>query len=136
MNVPDTEDATSRQLEWFGRRYQDAYRVARTVAGIGGFVKGIGVFIAILGSIISVITFFTAMTVIGQKTVPQEATIFLSLGTFIVFINSLFMGGLVYFLGVLIACNGQTLMASLDVAVNTSPFLPIERKAEVFYKGH
>jgi hypothetical protein len=41
------------------------------------------------------------------------------------------VGLLFYLLGVLVAAQGQTLLASLDSAVNSSPFLTNHQKAEI-----
>ena len=46
-------------------------------------------------------------------------------------ISAAAIGTLTYFLGVVIAAQGQILRATLDSAVNSSPFLEDEQKAKV-----
>jgi len=101
-------------------RYRDAYNVARVIVGIGSFIKGLGIVLAIL---IALGGFIAA----GQTRIEMQA-VFLGLG-------GILWAGIVgvcfYIGGVLISVQGQILKASLDGAVNSSPFLSDEHKAKV-----
>ncbi|MEK6304553.1 MAG: hypothetical protein AABO41_28025 [Acidobacteriota bacterium] len=86
-------------------RYRDAYLVARATATIGKVIKGIGILVVALG--------------LG------------SAGQYLGGIGLLvaLVGGLLYCAGVLVGAQGQVLLASLDTAVNSSPFLTNEDRA-------
>ncbi|SRR6266404_93786 len=93
------------------KRYRDAYLVAKATATIGKVIKGIGILVAVLGVIVAV----------------QSA----SRGTgLVIFLLPAFVGALLYCVGVLVAAQGQILLATLDTAVNSSPFLTNEDKAK------
>lgn len=101
-------------------RYRDAYNVARVIVGIGSFIKGLGIVLAIL---IALGGFIAA-----SQTRIEMQSLFLGLG-------GILWAGIVgvcfYIGGVLISVQGQILKASLDGAVNSSPFLSDEHKAKV-----
>lgn len=88
------------------KRYRDAYLVARATGTIGKVIKGIGILVIAMGLIRA-----------GQST-----------NSISLFIAS--VGALLYCAGVLVAAQGQILLASLDSAVNSSPFLTNEDKAK------
>jgi len=46
-------------------------------------------------------------------------------------LSAVVVGGLFYLLGVLISALGQILEASVDTAINTSPFLSNAHRAEI-----
>lgn len=100
-----------------GERYRDAYRVACALVGIGTTLKGVG----IIGAII--ITLIAAM---ASQAVASAAV---GLLAGLVFGGIWF--GLFFVLGILVSAQGQILRATLDTAVNTSPFLTNEDKARV-----
>jgi hypothetical protein len=106
--------------ESFGamNRYMDAYRVANVVTKFGETIKAIG---AILGTLVVVISVVVAL---------QRDDMHRSMGILGVVIGGI-AGLLIYILGTLIAAQGQILLASLDVAVCTSPFLSDEQRAKV-----
>jgi hypothetical protein len=95
------------------KRYWDAYLVANSVDRIGNVVKGIGV---VIGFIIGI----TVMNM-GQGSNGTAAGIAFGFIVFLVF----------YIFGVFISAQAQVLKATLDGAVNTSPFLTNEQKASV-----
>ncbi|MCK6619082.1 MAG: GlsB/YeaQ/YmgE family stress response membrane protein [Calditrichaceae bacterium] len=95
------------------KRYKDAYLVARTMIAIGAIIKGIGV---ILGSVIAVISFGAA----GQFGSGAMGGIGLVSGIFVAILFFLF--------SILVKAQGQILQASLDSAVNSSPFLSNEQR--------
>lgn len=102
-------------------RYRDGYRAARTNVLLGILIRVLG---ALLGLAVLVI-----LSVLGSSSgdgsrVGLEGLglgLFFGLTTFVVF----------FVLGVLVSSLGQLRSASLDAAVNTSPFLTNEERAEV-----
>lgn len=99
------------------RRYSDAYIVARTVNGFGDSVKALGIAVGVVLGFLA----FAAGTKGGFG-----------------FVVALFGGALavcvatvLYLLGTLIAANAQVLKATLDTAVNSSPFLTNVERARV-----
>ncbi|MEW5974791.1 MAG: hypothetical protein AB1898_03180 [Acidobacteriota bacterium] len=97
-------------------RYRDGYLVARATASIGTTVKFIGIGLGV------VIMFGTS--IIGSRG---------SGGQF--FLAGLLLGAIIavptYVLGVLVSAHAQVLKATLDTAVQTSPFLKKEDMARV-----
>jgi hypothetical protein len=100
-------------------RYKDAYLVARATVGFGGLIKGIGVALATLIMLI--------MIIVSTQTSGDIAFIPLLVGVGV----ASFGGVLIYLLGVLVSAQGQILKASLDSAVNTSPFLSDANRANI-----
>ena len=100
-----------------GRRYQDAYLVARATTAIGVAVKSIGIGLGVLIVI--------AAAIFGSQ--ADRA----GMG----FVGGLVFGAVVaiplYVLGVLVSAHGQVLKATLDTAVHSSPFLKKEDMARV-----
>ncbi|HXT17877.1 MAG TPA: hypothetical protein VN706_19730 [Gemmatimonadaceae bacterium] len=91
------------------RRYSDAYLVARTIVAVGTTVKIIGVVLGILIAVAGLLT--------GQGGVVAAAVI-----------GGVVAGVTLYVTGVLVSSVGQLQQATLDSAVNSSPFLTdIER---------
>lgn len=92
-------------------RYQDAYRVAKSVVVIGNITKFLGFGFGIL-------VFVAALT--------QEPGGLVMLG-------ASFVGALVglgfWVAGVFVAAHGQLLQATLDTAVHSSPFLTNRQRA-------
>lgn len=108
------------EVESLTRRYKDAYGVARFTVTAGGLVKTLGV---ITSGLVGIITLMMAKQLNDQS---QQAALFLA-GAVV----AAFLGGLIFLLGILISAQGQALMASLDSAVNTSPFLGNTEKAQI-----
>lgn len=100
-------------------RYRDAYSVANTITLFGSVIKGVGIVLAIL-------TFITVAT-IGNYMYGGMGTVYIFLG----FIMGATIGTVLYLLGILVSAQGQLLKATLDSAVNTSPFLSNDQKASV-----
>jgi len=105
------------------RRYQDSYTVARTANAFGNLTKTIGLVSAgIIGFIGLILTIIAAAS-------------FDSAGAgFVLFLTVLAFGAIVgtifYILGIVLSALGQNLMATLDTAVNGSPFMTQEQKAQ------
>jgi hypothetical protein len=94
-----------------GRRYADAYTVARTVVGLANTVKILGIVIGSLVALAGLLSAGQAQSSIGAAAALTGVVTGASIGV------SLFV------LGVLLAALGQILRATLDTAVNTSPLL-------------
>jgi hypothetical protein len=101
------------------RRYDDAYLLSRATVAIGNAVKVIGVVLAVL--IVAGIFVFTSQNRGGDSLLPVLVGI----------VPAAIVGMVCYALGTLVAAAGQILRATLDVAVNTSPFLSNELRAEM-----
>ena len=95
------------------KRYKDAYVVGRTIVAFGGIIKTFGL---VLGSIAAVVS-------LAQ--VKQSGEALALAGLFL----SLVAGGVIYGIGILISAQGQILTATLDTAVNGSPFLSDAQRA-------
>lgn len=108
------------------KRYKDAYRVARTTTVIGFLIKSVG---ALLGILIFCGAFALAANqrnVYGVRGSDVQV---------VALIVATIFGGtvwLVFFIwGMLVSAQGQILKASLDGAVNGSPFLTNEQRARI-----
>jgi hypothetical protein len=112
--------AASNQVTSIMRRYQDAYLVARVTDGFGGLIKAIGIIAALLLIVVG------ALVIANGR--PGDAIF--AMGVMIVAFG-IFVGSLFYLLGVLVSAQGQILKASLDGAVNNSPFLTNEHRARI-----
>lgn len=89
-------------------RYKDAYRVGSAVVEFGNLIKWAG---AIVGGIIALVG------------ISQGGAV--ALGAMVLAAIS---GGLFWLLGVIVAAQGQILIATLDTSVSTSPFLSDEQR--------
>jgi hypothetical protein len=98
------------------KRYQDAYLVARAVNGYGIFIKTVAIVAAIL------------LALIGFIISAKESGTAIGFGLIIV---GILVGVLFYLIGILISAQGQILKASLDSAVNSSPFLTDKHRAKI-----
>lgn len=101
-------------------RYRDAYLVARVTDGFGRLIKTIGIVASILLILVGIVLLSNGRG--GDATTAMG-------GAIIAF--GIFVGVLLYLLGVLVSAQGQILKATLDSAVNSSPFLTDEHKATV-----
>lgn len=114
-SVPRTQRSATR-FHTLSNRYRDAYRMATVVVGFGSFVK----IVAAVGGVVIALVGLRRSDYMGGA---AEG------------ILAMFLGGLFWFCGfiwgVLISVVGQTLRASLDCAVNGSPFLAHDEKASI-----
>ena len=108
----------SSQASVIIKRYKDAYLYARWVDGIGTFIKTIGIILAIL--------LVLAIFIVGSNT-SYGLVISLLAGI----IAGVFIGGPFYIGGIFVSAGAQVLKASLDSAVNSSPFLTNEHRAKI-----
>lgn len=114
------EIVDSRVVESLSSRYIDAYRVASFVVGVGNFFKIVGI---VLAAVICAGT----LVVVGQTRNEQQ-----QIATFIVGAAIAgFVGALLFLLGVLVASIGQIQKATLDTAVNSSPFLSNQHRVRI-----
>ena len=113
-------DAPPDQSSTLMKRYKDAYIVARVTNGFGGVIKAIGV---IIGGLLAVGGFVVASN--GGPRDPMSALGIVGI------VVGVIAGALFYIIGVLVSAQAQILKASLDSAVNTSPFLTNEHRATI-----
>jgi VIT1/CCC1 family predicted Fe2+/Mn2+ transporter len=111
---PVAQQGRSERAAALSGRYRDAYRVSGVISGLGTTIKIVG---AIVAAIPIVIGFFFS-------------------GSDIRFLlAALCFGGIVwalfFFVGVIVSAQGQILNACLDIAVNGSPHIDAEEKADI-----
>ena len=99
------------QLE---KRYRDAYRVARATIMAADFVKFVGIVFVVVGVV--------AAFLVAKESAP---------GAVAVGVVGASTGILIFGVGVLIAAQGQQLLASVDDVIGSSPFLTDVERAEV-----
>lgn len=94
-------------------RYRDGYRVAK--------------YLTLLGRISKIVAYILSGLTLIIVTIASLATV----GPFGFFLG-LLIGGYVFFtffvMGVIISASGQWLLSTLDIAVNTSPFMDNDQK--------
>jgi hypothetical protein len=110
--------AESKEASSVMERYRNAYVYARFTVGVGEIIKVIGITLAVL--------FFLVLFATGSaiKTTPL-----ISLFTGIIVGGSI--GATFYIGGILVSAVGEILKASLDNAVNSSPFLEDSQRARI-----
>jgi hypothetical protein len=110
MPNPQTQSAISH-------RYRDAYAVSSTIVGFGDLIKVLG-------------CLFGGLIALGGLLMMTQG----GLG-FATEVGAVVWGGvtatLIYLFGIVVAAQGQILRATLDTAVNTSPFLDNPSRAEI-----
>jgi hypothetical protein len=99
------------------RRYQDGYRVAKLINGFGHTCKVVGI---ILGGLI----------VLGCAMAASESS-FAAVTVPIGLVVGSILGFIGWAVGVMISALGQIVKATLDTAVNSSPFLSNEERAQI-----
>ena len=97
-------------------RYTDAYRVEKVIVGVGNLVKVLGIVAAAVVVLVGLVVTSTTNTA-----VPLIASFPLALVIWL----------LPWALGVLVSAQGELLKANIDQAVNTSPFLVDEQRAQI-----
>lgn len=123
--APTNADESS-EAKSLKKRYKDAYRVARTTTGVGSTIRGVG---ALLGFLIFFGAFALAASQRNVYGVRGGEIQLISLIVAAIFGGTVW---LVFFIwGVLVSAQGQILKASLDGAVNGSPFLTNEQRATI-----
>jgi len=104
------------------RRYSDAYTEAHAVVTIGKLVKGVAVFLFI-GILIA------GFAIAGQQRYGGGTEY--SIGGLVL---GCIVGIPIYVLGILVAAQGQTALATLDTAVNSSRHLKDDDVARILSK--
>lgn len=100
-------------------RYRESYRVAELATGLGTTVKALG---WVVGALTLIYGVMASLYVFG----PLRYVF-----AFGGFIAAALVVLAFYVLGTVVAAVGETLRATADTAVNTSPFLSNEQKAYV-----
>ncbi len=103
-------------------RYCDAYLVARVTTGFGGIIKAIGIALAV--------GIFMGGIVVGSAMARMYGS---EIQTGLGILGAAFaavIGATFYLFGILVSAQGQILKATLDGAVNNSPFLTNDQKAQ------
>ena len=95
-------------------RYTDAYRIAGITVGFGTVVRVVG---GVLGA---------AVLFIGSHEFGLVQALFVAA----------LVAAIFFFIGMLLATQGQVLKATLDTAVNSSPFLTDNQKAIAMSLGN
>jgi hypothetical protein len=103
-------------------RYADAYRVARTIVIIGTLIKVLGF---LLGLVLS-----GGLIALGWWQSRQLGGNILSLGVLVGLFTGLAVFAFFFVLGTVVSAQGQLIKATLDNAVNSSPFLTNDQRAE------
>jgi ribosomal protein L40E len=116
----DSSAGTSSQASAVMKRYKDAYIVARVTNGFGGMIKAIGI---IIGGLLALVGFMVA-----SNGGPRDLMSILGIAGIVV---GIIAGAWFYIVGVLVSAQGQILKASLDSAVNNSPFLTNKHRAKI-----
>jgi hypothetical protein len=114
-------------------RYQNGYKAAQAISGLGSFCKFIGFVAGIF------VVFFGVM---GSATVMRPNPDLISIASYqtqhnIYLISVIFFGALVasagWVIGALITGYSEGLRATIDEAVHTSPFLGNAQRAQVMH---
>jgi hypothetical protein len=108
------------------KRYADAFQVAKVLVGLGTTLKIVAAVAALIIGGISLL-----VLIIGVVSLTESAAGFIFvLPSIAGFFFAILVGVLIFLFGVLVAAHGQILRATLDAAVNSSPFLSDSQKAE------
>ena len=116
-------------------RYQAGYRLATSISGLSQICKGVGVLAGILAIVFGVMGSETLMrpnaSMVGMASVLAQHNVYL--------VSVILFGGLValcgWIIGVALDGYGQYLQATLDTAVNGSPFLSNPQRAQLMRIG-
>ena len=115
-----SDEVQIARIKAVAKRYLDAYRIARVTVGFGSTIKTVGATLAVL-------LVLAAFLIVGLGRFGQVG--------FVILIMVAIIAGIVwlifYVLGVLVSAQGQILLASLDGAVHSSPFLFDDEKAQI-----
>lgn len=112
-------------------RYQHGYRLARNISGLSQLCKGLGVlagvFIALFGVMGSETVMRPNQAMVGVASLQSQHYVYL--------LSVIFFGALVavtgWIVGIVLDGYSQQLKATLDAAVNSSPFLTNAQRAQV-----
>jgi hypothetical protein len=100
------------------KRYRSGYQLARLTDIAGHLFKAVGLF---MGIATLVIVGFGVKADYLEKGFAAIVALFIAAGVFLIF----------FAVGMVVSAQGQSLKATLDGAVNSSPFLTDEQRAKV-----
>jgi hypothetical protein len=104
-------------------RYEEGYRLARMISGLSLIVKVVGVLAGIFVILFGTLGSATVM----RPNAAMTGVVSLESQHYVYLLSVIFFGALVamigWLFGILLEAYGQHLKASLDAAVNGSPFL-------------
>lgn len=106
------------------RRYRDIYSVAFAVIAQGERLKAFAISAGILMFVL-----LAWLTLASVRSYIEGAGLIFTLSFDALFAIFTAMG--IYSYGVRVAAEGQQLLAAVDVAVNTSPFLTLDERANI-----
>lgn len=107
------------------KRYKDAYLVARVTVTIGRTIKVIGI-------VLGVVIFIAILAIAGTDQSSHSLGSSTSLATPMAALLMVTVVGMtIFIIGVLIAAQIERLLAVLDNAVNTSPFLDNQDRTDI-----
>lgn len=117
------------------KRYRDGYRVADAIVMLGALVKFIGALLAVTVVGVLVLLSYSARNLLNQNKFGQ----FGNVGTIgvgvpellILAVPAVMLFFFFWIIGVIISGQGQMIRASIDAAVNTSPFLSNDTRARI-----
>ena len=112
------------------RRYSDAYTEAHAVVVTGKVIKGVSVLIFILIIIANLVIQLAGQDSHRNSNDMVSPAMFAGIGFVVAIVVSL----PIYILGLLISAQGQTALASLDAAVNSSRHLSDDEIKEIMFK--
>jgi hypothetical protein len=119
--IPDVTSQTSPDafVVTLSKRYREAYTEAHAVVAVGKLIKRVGIFLGV--------ALLLAGFAIGDRSGSAQATIFALVAACVV-------GVPIFILGILVAAQGQSQLAILDTAVNTSRHLSNDDIAAILSK--
>ena len=114
-------------------RYTDAYAVARTLIRWGGRYKALGRIVLTFAAVLTAMSLFFGLGTDARNLPPGLSGATGAVGGIGVFFALLIVGFGMWCIarGVMMSAQGQLLLAHLDTAVHTSPFLSDDEKRGV-----
>jgi hypothetical protein len=129
----DSSAGAAGQVSALMKRYKDAYLVARVMNGFGKFIKVGGIVIAALLVLIGMAGINAAgrSGPYDRSMGPMGPSEIIPVLGVVAIVAGVIVGLFFYIVGILVSAQGQILKASLDSAVNNSPFLTNEHRAKI-----
>lgn len=101
-------------------RYKQGYQIAIWLVSLGGVLRGIGWVLAGVGGLVASVALPGSRGGLSGGKIAGYAAVLSAVAGWVTF----------YIWGTVVSAHGQQLQASLDSAVNTSPFLTMDEKAK------
>ncbi len=124
MTTQSADDAVANSMS---NRYVNAYRNARFQSGLGATIKTVSL---VVGAIVDGLFLLNILGNLGSGGMFGPNILGASLGFFGLIVVTA-CGAIGWILGTLIAAQGELVKATLDSAVNTSPFLEDRERARI-----